>query len=332
MKSHTLRDTQGSSFAQGATLSLLLMCLLCGCGPSLIRAVYTGNLEAIQKHIEQGTDPNQMTQSGQLPLLVALRDGNRDAARLLLHGGADPNLCDRSNDNAIALASEGGYADLVALCLEYGASTTEYCERGTPPLHAAAAAGNSGIVGTLLAHGADPNAVTGRNYSPLMAAAASGKLDTVRQLIDAGAQVNVGGWFHAYDISTWANGRLVSTEAAIETRNALSMAGDNIDIRTLLVSLGAREPLRIDLSPNSPFLSDNPRARTAIGLLLQTKDASVFEGGTGGPGGARSSRERLNNLTPREFANYDSHLVDAGFPLSFLRFFQSEGSDSSDSP
>ena len=96
--------------------SLLLLTLMAGCGKptspsasksappaiSIQEAARTGNLEAIQQHIQATSDLNEKApDSGGSPLHTAAVFGHLEAVRALVQAGANVNA--RNNDGASPL-------------------------------------------------------------------------------------------------------------------------------------------------------------------------------------------------------------------------------------
>jgi CubicO group peptidase (beta-lactamase class C family) len=89
---------------------------------SLHVASLVGNLDALKKHVEAGSDLNEKDAFGSTPLVIASTFGRTEAARALIEAGADPEI--RNGE-------------------------------GSPPLHIAVFFARTGIVEALLARGAN---------------------------------------------------------------------------------------------------------------------------------------------------------------------------------
>ncbi|WP_347839885.1 ankyrin repeat domain-containing protein [uncultured Draconibacterium sp.] len=67
-------------------------------------AIITNNLEAVNQHLEAGSDMNKKDQmSGSTPLITAVSFGRTEIAEVLIDAGADLNL--KNNDGSTALHS-----------------------------------------------------------------------------------------------------------------------------------------------------------------------------------------------------------------------------------
>jgi hypothetical protein len=109
-------------------------------GIDLHTAAAQGNLEAIQQHIEAGSDLNvKDPEGGACPLSTAALFGQTEAARALIEAGADVNF--RGNDGATPLhvASFFCRTEIVKALLDKGADRTIKNNYGSTPLEAVAA-------------------------------------------------------------------------------------------------------------------------------------------------------------------------------------------------
>ena len=163
----------------------------------LVRAANTGDLEAVQRLIESGADPNSVDQHGMGPLLTF----HPDVMQYLLAHSADPNV-QRNENITPVLGGVTGHVECMKLLLDAGADPNRASEHnGETPLHFAAGGDSIEAVKLLLDHGANVNARTipgmktycfwrdarVKGETPLHRAAAFAGSEVIQLLLDAGA-------------------------------------------------------------------------------------------------------------------------------------------------
>jgi len=127
---------------------ILVIALLVVCGQTtksaaaapdvdIWRAAASGNIEAIEQHLEAGIDVDaKETPGGGTPLIVAAIFGQTEAAKLLIEKGANVN--GTSNDGATALHAAAFFChtEIVKMLLGKGAVVDAKNMRGETPLDA----------------------------------------------------------------------------------------------------------------------------------------------------------------------------------------------------
>lgn len=112
-----------------ATLVLAILTALPLCGQeipspgmSLHLAALQGNVDAVRRHIEAGSDLNEKDAWGSTPLIIAATFGRTDVAKTLIEAGADLNI--KNNDGATALqaAAFRCRTEIVKALLDEGAN------------------------------------------------------------------------------------------------------------------------------------------------------------------------------------------------------------------
>jgi ankyrin repeat protein len=122
---------------------------------------------------------------GTTPLHWAVRANDLDAAQRLLRAGANPDAANRYGVTPLSLAAENASASMMQALLQAGAHTTDSI------LMTASRTGNAEAVRMLLARGANANARESTlGETALTWAAAENHPETVRALIEHGADPN----------------------------------------------------------------------------------------------------------------------------------------------
>jgi len=128
----------------------------------------------------QATDPD-----GTTPLHWAVRANDVDAVQRLLRSGANPDAANRYGVTPLSLAATNASAPLIQALLQAGAHPTNSI------LMTAARTGNAEVIRMLIARGADANArESSLGETALMWAAAENHPEAVRALIEHGADPN----------------------------------------------------------------------------------------------------------------------------------------------
>ena len=89
-------------------------------GISLHQAALQGNLDAVQKHIEAGTDLNQKDQYGSTPLTLAATFGKTEVANALIDAGVDMEISDNYGSTPLIIATLLGRTEIVKALLDNG--------------------------------------------------------------------------------------------------------------------------------------------------------------------------------------------------------------------
>jgi len=287
-----------------------------GDGP-LVKAINTGDAQAVRALIKSGTDVNARSGDGSSPLLWAAHTSNLEIARALVAAKA---MVDATNDFGVTPlleASRNGDAPMVDLLLRAGADPKRTHPEGETPLLSAARSGNVPTVRLLLARGVDVNAAEKfQGGTALMWAAAEGHLDVVDVLLEAGADPNRRGHVtslterHNADHPTGGftalmyaarNGndamvrKLVARGANINEKNGddasaamTAIYNDRFDVAATLIELGS------DVKDGSLYV--------AVEMRDATTDQFAFDG----------SRRRPDNPNTKTALDLMKMLLDRG--------------------
>jgi len=172
---------------------VLSVLLLAACGEpppptiNLYRAVQSGDLDQLKRHIYWGTDIGQTDPQGEQPLHVAAQRGRLIIARELLENGADPNAMNRAGETPLQVALVAGKTQLAGVLLEAGA--TDDPQALLFVLVRAGVDDRDSLV-LVTERGADVNAEDRSGAKPLHIAVGDGQRRLTKRLIDLGADVN----------------------------------------------------------------------------------------------------------------------------------------------
>jgi hypothetical protein len=129
-----------------AMLAITLLTPLAACaqenskpGVGIHLAALQGNVEAIRKHVEAGSDLNEKDAYGSTPLIIAATFGKTEVAKVLIDAGADVNVTNNDGGTALHAAAFLCRPEIVSLLLENGADTDVRDGFGNTPLEAVSA-------------------------------------------------------------------------------------------------------------------------------------------------------------------------------------------------
>ena len=122
--------------------------------PDLHAAADTGDLAAVQCHVDAGTDLNAKAPNGRPPLRAAGIKGHAEIIRLLLKEGANPDEPDNGGVTPLFGPALNGHLEAAKILLEFGANANAVLPSGTyagtAPLHDAANNGHLDLVNLLM--------------------------------------------------------------------------------------------------------------------------------------------------------------------------------------
>jgi ankyrin repeat protein len=157
----------------------------------LFVAVQTGNLEEVQKLLNEGVDINGKNPFlGKTALMHASGQGLTEVVEFLLERGADANAKTDEGETALMIASAKRNSNIVKLLLDKGAEVNAKTTYGKTALWIASDNKHSDVVRILVNNGADVNQKDSQGITALMRASALGDADTIKILLEMSADVN----------------------------------------------------------------------------------------------------------------------------------------------
>lgn len=178
-------------------LALIAAVVLMGCASAEVRAVRSGDIEAIREYINSGGNVNAPQRGGTSLLMIAARAGQVESARLLMDYGAKINNRDNKGRTALMYAAGAGQIAMIEILLDRDAEINARDNGGATALIVASAGNRSAAAELLLARGADIAIAANGGWTALFTAlnqsagAPGGLNGTTRMLIDAGSPLDV---------------------------------------------------------------------------------------------------------------------------------------------
>jgi len=169
-------------------------------------AVRANDVDAVQRLLKAGANPDAANRYGVTPLSLAATNASAPLIQALLQAGAHPT------NSILMTAARTGNAEAVLMLIARGAdANARETSLGETALMWAAAENHPAAVRALIEHGADPNARSEKleyvkdrfglegvttilphgSWTALMYAARQGSLEAARALADAGADLNL---------------------------------------------------------------------------------------------------------------------------------------------
>ncbi|XP_068424752.1 ankyrin repeat domain-containing protein 2 [Clinocottus analis] len=156
-----------------------------------MNAAGQGKLNAVDKYLADGGNPNVHDELKRTALHRASLEGHTAVIQTLLEKGADINFEDQLGSRAIHWACRGGSPDVVKALKSLGADLNATDKLDSTPLHVATRTGHTGIVEYLLSCRAEINSMDREGDTALHDAVRLNRYKIVKLLIAAGADTNV---------------------------------------------------------------------------------------------------------------------------------------------
>jgi ankyrin repeat protein len=209
-------------------------------------------------------------------LVQAVRSGDVAAVQSLLKQRPDVNAGDPDGTTPLHWAVRAGDASLVSLLLRAGADAKRANRYGVTPLHLAAVNGGAPLVKALVAAGADPKARLPEGETILMTAARTGSREALAVLLDAGADVDARDSWYGESALIWAAAedhgeavRLLVSRGADPNGRSAALAFERRRTGQSVLPLGSWTPLMYAARENA---IDAGRALAASGASLDLTD------------------------------------------------------------
>ncbi|MDJ0974969.1 MAG: ankyrin repeat domain-containing protein [Planctomycetota bacterium] len=244
----------------------------------LLTAAEAGDLEAVKRALDAGTDPNAVPEDTWSALHIATLKGHEPVVKLLIARGADVNLV-QFGALPLHLALDRQDAKLVRLLVEAGSELDRRNGQGLRPLHVAIEKKNRALIDLLLDGKPNLEGVDRYGRTPLALAADKGDLELVRLFLDRGAMVNARLSDGRRPLHLSIYHRHAKVTALLLERGArhdLLTAAAVGDLETIgkLVDRGDPVDLRMHWSGTTPIMWAARRGQTAAVKRLLERGAS----------------------------------------------------------
>ncbi len=170
-------------------LAMTFCSVRAGAYEDFFRAVNVDNDLTVRELLERGFDPNTLSEKGQLPLYLALREASpKVAAALLAHPQTRIDTPNAAGETPLMMAALRGQLTWARQLLGRGAAVNR---EGWTPLHYAATGPEPQLVALLLERGAVIDAPSPNRSTPLMMACRYGPEGAVDLLLARGASLQL---------------------------------------------------------------------------------------------------------------------------------------------
>jgi len=127
--------------AKTITLVISLLAII-GCGKqedpdpriNLHLAALQGRVDAVQLHIEAGSDLNEIDEYGSTPLIAAITFGQTEVAKVLIEAGADIRITNNEGSTPLHVAAFFCHTEIVKALLDNGADKSLKSNAGSTAL------------------------------------------------------------------------------------------------------------------------------------------------------------------------------------------------------
>jgi ankyrin repeat protein len=148
-------------------IGILLVLMISGCASTQVKAARKGDLDALQKYLDDGGDINAREKGGTTLLMYAAENGQNPTITFLLDRGAIINLKDDRGKTAFLYGVTARKESSALLLLQRGASVNTLLPSGDSALTLASGGENLSMVKMLIENGADLNQTNNNGWSSL---------------------------------------------------------------------------------------------------------------------------------------------------------------------
>lgn len=214
---------------------------------ALILAISGFQINTVITLLENGADPNHLTDKYETPLFITFKNMDSESAKYyirfgvnidsisvliaeaLIRHGADMNFQDHNGATPLNYASLHGYSYLADLLLYFGASIDKKSDDGTTPLMSAIWAGYDDIADLLIQYGANLESKDKDGFTPFLIAAQNGDTLMMNHLMKNGIDIYEKNFYNwdALDIAI-KSGQEVAAEWLIMNGNKWNDPGRNV--------------------------------------------------------------------------------------------------------
>ncbi|XP_052699720.1 ankyrin repeat and death domain-containing protein 1A-like isoform X4 [Crassostrea angulata] len=151
-----------------------------------------GNIDVIEKLVEDGADLESKDKYGMRPVLWAAWFGHLEAIKVLITGGATPLCTNKQGMGILHCAAQNNHVGVMNFIFESleNMNINEGEITGRTPLHLASEAGHIEAVMRLIDMSCDANARDKDGKTALHLAAEAGKSEVIRKLLNLGVEVS----------------------------------------------------------------------------------------------------------------------------------------------
>jgi len=253
--------------------------------PSVVLAAQFGDLETVNKLIQDGASADSADPRGITGLMCAARTGNVRIVESLLSMGARIDIQDYLGMTAAMYAASNGKTEVLEALVRKGANPDLKSSVGGTLLHAAVLSGNLRTVQLALSTRQDLNAQTQEGATALVMASEQRFPQIVALLVRAGADVNVRTNYSVTALLAQTLDDTAYRPATLESVSLLIEAGANVNARdskgrTALMGTalyGSADVARYLVGHGADVQAIDSRGRTALSIANAEHKSEIIE-------------------------------------------------------